>query len=133
MQRTAKCLCGQLQITTEGEPFKVFACSCTECQRSTGAVLATNTYFANKQIQGRSGTAKTFEMSRDSGRKVTLHFCPECGSTVYLEAEFMPGHTGIPVGTFNEPNFPEPSLSAFNRNKVPWLKLPDHWMNLHKQ
>ena len=133
MQRTAKCLCGQLQITTEGEPFRVFACSCTECQRSTGAVLATNTYFSNKKILSKTGTAKTFEMTRDSGRKVTLYFCPECGSTVYLEAEFMPGHTGIPVGTFNDPQFPEPVLSAFNRNKVPWINLPETWKHFETQ
>jgi hypothetical protein len=37
MRRTATCACGQLQIVCTGEPMKVSACHCLECQRRTGS------------------------------------------------------------------------------------------------
>ena len=46
MTRRAACSCGQLHLTIEGEPSPTAMCHCLECQRRTGAVLATRHAFA---------------------------------------------------------------------------------------
>ncbi|WP_449090106.1 MULTISPECIES: GFA family protein [unclassified Rhizobium] len=38
-RRRARCASGQLSITTEGEPVKISACHCRECQRRTGSAF----------------------------------------------------------------------------------------------
>jgi hypothetical protein len=37
--REAACLCGQLRLEVEGEPFAVSICNCLDCQRRTGSCL----------------------------------------------------------------------------------------------
>ena len=57
MSRTAACSCGQLTVTIAGEPDYVAACSCLECQKSTGSVFGVSTYWpkaALVSIAGRS-------------------------------------------------------------------------------
>jgi hypothetical protein len=32
-ERVARCACGDLTLTTRGEPLDVYLCSCKDCQR----------------------------------------------------------------------------------------------------
>ena len=58
------------------------------------------------------------------GRRLSFHFCPTCGSTVYWEAENHPGRYGIAVGAFADPHFPRPARSVFERSRHGWLIFP---------
>lgn len=134
MKRTAKCLCGKLSVTVKEKPLFTVVCNCTNCQRRTGSAFATNAYFANGQVVSISGEANSYRNTGGpGGRSYELFFCPSCGGCVYFYAEFKPGHIGIPVGTFNDPNFQEPAFSGWNRSKLKWVKLPDHWLHAEKQ
>ena len=55
------------------------------------------------------------------GRKLRMHFCPECGTTVYWEADRLPQHLGIAVGAFADPSFPAPTNSVWERTRHPWV------------
>jgi hypothetical protein len=61
------------------------------------------------------------------------HFCPECGTTLYWKAEFMPGHIGIAAGTFFDPGFPAPTISAWEQSKHPWVSLNHTVLHLRDQ
>ena len=56
--------------------------------------------------------------------EVHLHFCPECGTTVYFHADRAPGLCGISVGCFADPDFPAPSFSVWEESLHPWLGIP---------
>lgn len=133
MERTARCLCGELSIKVEGEPSICLACNCTNCQRRTGSVFGVGAYFKNDQLIEKQGSFKQFNNPSDSGQSIVSSFCPNCGSTVFIEAEMFKGMTGIPVGCFNEPNFPQPSMSVWNQSKYTWVEFPEHWHKLNKQ
>jgi hypothetical protein len=47
--RRAACSCGQLYLTVEGEPSRVWMCHCLECQRRTGAVIGNLARFRREQ------------------------------------------------------------------------------------
>lgn len=124
MQRTATCTCGQLSITLKGNPFRVHCCNCTECHRLTGSAFSTGVYFDDEQISSISGEHKAYTRSGDFGRKITSHFCPTCGVTVFWNAELLAGKTGVSVGCFDDlQEFPRPAMAAWCRSKFPWIEF----------
>ncbi|MFL5256599.1 MAG: GFA family protein [Rhodopila sp.] len=103
-----------------GEPAIIAACHCEECQRRTGAPFGVSAYFEKSQAKAE-GTYKVYTRDCQEGRKVRIHFCPECGTSVYWDADFLPTHLGIAVGTFFDPSFPAPRLSVWERSRHPWV------------
>ena len=59
------------------------------------------------------------------GRKVRFYFCPNCGTSLYWEADARPDTYILAVGAFADPNFPPPSVSIFEESKHTWMQLPD--------
>jgi hypothetical protein len=120
MSRIAHCCCGSLQVEVTGEPMIVAACHCQECQRRTGAPYGVGAYFERTQIRAE-GASKVYVRDGQEGRKLRMHFCPECGSTVYWEADRFPEHLGVAVGAFADPSFPAPTNSVWEQTRHPWV------------
>ena len=129
MNRTAKCACGKLEIEVAGEPKLVVACNCLHCQRRTGSVFGVSAYFDSDRIMNIKGDSKEFSRVGESGKIIKGSFCPDCGTTVYWEAEFQPDRVGVAVGCFEDPGFPEPGLTAWNRSKHEWVQFPSNWLS----
>jgi hypothetical protein len=121
--RRAACSCGQPSLTIEGEPARVSMCHCLECQRRTGAVISNQARFAREQITV-AGQSTAWTRSAESGNRLTFHFCPVCGSTVYWTGEGFPGFVAVAIGTFADPSFPAPSIAVWEECRHPWLELP---------
>lgn len=124
MERRARCTCGQLSVTVEGEPDFVAICNCTHCQRRTGSVFGVGAYFNRNQVQEISGGRQDFRRSSDSGRWVEQHFCPECGTTVCWSLEIWPEKLGVGAGCFTDPAFPKPVVAAWSATKYDWVEFP---------
>ncbi|MDE2007209.1 MAG: GFA family protein [Rhodospirillales bacterium] len=122
--RVAACACGQLRAVCAGAPPRVFLCACTQCQRRTGSMFGVSAFFDRAQVR-IEGTAKRWRRSSDSGRHLTFGFCPECGGTVFWEAEVDPDSIGIAAGTFADPGFPKPQLALWTETKCDWVRLPE--------
>ena len=121
--RTASCACGALVARTRGEPDGVAACNCTQCQRRTGSVFGVNAYFPAGQVQ-IEGESKAFERRSQRGRRVTFHFCPSCGTSVYFTGEFAADIVGVPVGCFADPDFPPPERAVWTGTRHGWVEFP---------
>src|SRR5215470_6169505 len=120
MTRTARCTCGALRAEVSGDPIYVIACHCDECQRRTGSVLGVGAYYNKEQVQ-ITGPSKVFVRGAPEGRTVRTHFCPECGTSLFWEADIAPGIVGVAVGGFVDPGFPSPSISFFEKWKHAWV------------
>ena len=94
MTRIAHCCCGLLRAEVTGEPALAAACHSIECQRRTGSSFGVTTWFAREQVR-TEGPSKVYVRGSESGRKVEFHFCPDCGSTVYMCVETVPALVGI--------------------------------------
>jgi hypothetical protein len=123
MQRTAQCQCGQLRAVADGDPDYINVCHCQACQRRTGAVMQSGAYYKKAQVHPE-GESKIYVRTTDSGRKLWFHFCPNCGSSVYWQAELRPEFIAVAVGAFADPTFPMPTHSVWEKTKHPWLALP---------
>ena len=123
--RTAKCACGQFQLTLAGEPQVVSSCNCFACQARTGSVFGVTAFFERSQLQAAVGNHSTFERTSDTDHKVSMHFCPACGSTLYWELEIKPGSIGVAAGCFTDPGFPAPVRNVWGEQKHHWVEFPD--------
>jgi hypothetical protein len=120
--RSASCSCGQLQVTTVGEPVRISVCHCLACQRRTGSAFGVQARFPRDAVT-MTGRGTRYVRTADSGKTVTSTFCPDCGSTVYYELELVPGFIGVPVGGFADPGFPPPQVSVYAEHRHPWVGL----------
>lgn len=122
-RRTAACACGELTVIAHGDPVRVSVCHCLACQRRTGSVFGAQARF-DKQNVATAGKSTTYVRVADSGQKVTFHFCPRCGSTVYYVLEGHEEMFAIPVGAFADPCFPPPTRSVYERRMHSWISVP---------
>jgi hypothetical protein len=77
---TGGCLCGAIRFEAEGKPKRPHTCSCTMCQRHTGALTTVWVEFPKDKVRwtGPGGGPSTWRSSPLSTRA----FCPTCGSTL---------------------------------------------------
>jgi len=120
--RSASCSCGQLTVTTSGEPVRISVCHCLACQRRTGSAFGVQARFPRDAVTV-TGRGTRYVRTADSGKTVTSTFCPDCGATVYYELELVPGFIGIPVGGFADPGFTPPQVSIYEEHRHPWVVL----------
>src|SRR5262245_51270776 len=121
--RRASCSCGQLNLTIEGEPARISMCHCLECQRRTGAVISNQASFRREQITC-AGKSTAWTRTAESGNAITFHFCPTCGSTVYVEGQGFPDHVAVPSANSAAPGFPAPTIAVGEESRHSWLELP---------
>jgi|SRR5271165_920267 len=127
MTRKATCCCGTCSIEVEGEPVLNGICHCNNCKRRTGSAFGWSAYFADAQILHKAGDLKAYVISGELAQE--RWFCSNCGSTLFWKsAFFMPEHTGIAAGCFTDAPLESPSLTATNKGRCAWLKLPDDWL-----
>jgi len=117
--RKASCSCGKLSVTSEGDPVRVSMCHCNACQKRTGGVFGTQARFPRELVTVEGQSTKYTRLG-DSGKPITFHFCPECGSTVYWEIANAPGVIAVAVGAFADPTFPPPRHSVFEERQHAW-------------
>ena len=122
--RQAQCSCGQLTVTTQGDPIRVSVCHCYACQRRSGSVFGVQARF-HESDTGITGCHKRYTRTSDDGNRVDSFFCPECGSTMFLRLEHAPDTIVVPVGAFADSDFPEPSVSIYEEQQHSWFRLGD--------
>lgn len=123
--REATCTCGQLRIRLAGEPRIVSSCHCLACQRRTGAIFASNSFFGRDQVVAIEGEHRAFRRQGNSGAWLTFQFCPTCGSTVFWENEGTPDSISVAIGAFADPSFPAPVRTVWTASKHLWLPFPE--------
>ncbi len=119
----ASCQCGSLTaiVADEAEAMTVM-CHCLDCQRRTGAPFGVGAFYPVDAVT-ISGPSNEFVRSAASGGKVRSHFCPDCGSTVYWQADHLPAMIGVAVGSIANPDFQAPTRSVFEQSKHGWVEI----------
>ena len=59
-------------------------CHCRYCQTYTGSAFGTQVWFPEDKVTLTSGELSIYENNTESGIVVTLNFCKNCGSTIFL-------------------------------------------------
>jgi hypothetical protein len=121
-ERTGGCQCGRVRYQLVGEPLMLAICHCTECQRQSGSAFGMTMIVpsANLKVEGE---LKSFERSSESGRPVRCYFCPECGTRIYHQVNYVQGMTNLKPGTLDDTSWLAPRVQSWISSKQPWTPL----------
>ena len=95
------------------------SCYCRDCQRSTGAAFAPVLLVPKDAFKLTKGELKQYEVTGDSGNKVSRGFCANCGSPIMSILSGMP-FIAIKAGSLDEPNQFKPTASIFVASAPAW-------------
>ena len=129
--RTACCACGSLCLSLRGEPVKVYACACLECQRATGSAFGYRARFKQQSIISAVGETRRYRRFSAAGLWMDNIFCPRCGTLVYMEAEVLDAEIAVSVGCFADPGFAAPSAIFWAQRKHAWYGVEDSVRLVH--
>jgi hypothetical protein len=120
---TGHCLCGGVQftITSELEPIQI--CHCTQCRKTQGTAIATNTPVSASNFALSKGSDLITEFASSPGKKRC--FCKVCGSPIYSYRESLPGIFRIRAGLINEPISVRPIAHYHTASKCNWWPIED--------
>jgi len=100
------CLCGKIRYEARKEPYGVVICLCHFCQKTTGSDYNVLSLFRKNEFELLSGKPGVYEhISEGSGHTIYVHFCRDCGSTMYHNFERFSDCVGVFSGTFDNPNW----------------------------
>ena len=119
------CLCGKVRFKASGPPLRTLACHCTFCQKVIGTSFYAESLFERGAVAFNEGELAQFEHTSDgSGKKVYVHFCPTCGTTVGLTFERWPDLRAISRGCYDDPNAVEIGSHIWTRSAQTGVVLP---------
>ena len=120
------CLCGQVRFKAHQPPMRTLACHCKFCQRVTGSSYFAESMFAMDAVEFSGAALSSYEhISEGSGKKVAVHFCPSCGSTLSLTFERWPDIRAIARGCYDDPNAVEVTSHIWTESAQTGTALPE--------
>ncbi len=119
---SGRCLCGEINYSTNAEPLFTGNCHCKDCQRSSGSAFVPAMLFPEKTVS-ISGKAKFFESVSDNGSVHQRGFCQNCGSQLFAKFSAMPGMLGIKAGTLDNASDYVPTLDFYVASAAPWDQM----------
>ena len=122
-RQRATCSCREVELVLAGEPRRVYACSCLECQRCTGAAFSYRAIYADSAIVARKGETKSWRRNGSSGQWLEQTFCTTCGSIVFMRAEGLTEALSVSVGCLEDLEFLAPAILHWPNRKHKWLCL----------
>ncbi|MBG9390101.1 GFA family protein [Caenimonas aquaedulcis] len=119
------CLCGRVRFKASGPPMRTLACHCTFCQKVTGTSFYAESLYQRSAVEFNEGELKQFDHTSDvSGKKVHVHFCPNCGTTIGLTFERWPDIRAISRGCLDDPDAVEIGSHIWTRSAQTGVALP---------
>jgi hypothetical protein len=117
------CHCGRITYEAEIDPEKVLICHCTDCQSLSGSAFRTVVRVPENAFKLLSGEPKRYVKQADSGNKLVMAFCGDCGSPIYgAHTGDHPPFYGIRVGTLRQRDQLPPKLQIWCRSELDWVE-----------
>jgi hypothetical protein len=126
------CACGKVRYECSADPIMAGNCYCTDCRRSTGTAMA-SVMLVPKQALKLTGELKQYEVTGDSGGKVSRGFCPNCGSPILSIIPAMADFIALKAGSLDDQSQFKPMMQVFMKSAPPWAPVRDDLPKFDKQ
>lgn len=120
---TGGCACGAVRYECSAEPMMSANCYCKDCQRSTGGAFASVLIVPRAAFKMTKGEAKQYEVTGDSGSKVSRGFCVNCGSPILSLLLGNPTIMAIKAGSLDDPAKFKPAANVYMSSAPPWAPV----------
>ncbi|OBT75130.1 hypothetical protein VF21_05479 [Pseudogymnoascus sp. 05NY08] len=122
---SGSCWCGNLKYEFSGEPLDKATCHCLTCRKVTGSAFSVNALLPRAAVKVTSGSPKTFAKAHENGMVMTVTFCPECGTTIFKEADAVAFADMVVVqtGTMDGEGVDEmgPQAELWVKHRAEWM------------
>lgn len=119
------CVCGAVRYECVGEPVLAAHCHCRDCQKSSGAAMATVFAVPKAAFRKLQGVTATYRYIGDTGGAVLRHFCPQCGAPLFSDVASMPELQFVRAASLDDPARIAPSLHVYCDSAQPWGLVED--------
>ena len=124
---TGGCLCGSVRFHATQMPLRTLSCHCTFCQKMTGSSFYAESIFPFDAVEFNTGQRQRYEHTSDeSGKKVYVHFCSRCGTSVGLTFDRWPHLRAVSRGCLDDPNQVEVTANIWTRSAQSGVALPSN-------
>jgi hypothetical protein len=123
------CVCGAIRYAIAQEPLRVYACHCTDCQRSTGSAFAIGVVVPSEafHLAGPETRLVPGGVTED-GRVKSLSACPKCGTRLFggqrRDRRTKEMVLAVLGGTLDDTSWLRPTIHVWMRSAQPWVILP---------
>ncbi|WP_250005021.1 GFA family protein [Actinoplanes sp. M2I2] len=124
---TGRCVCKAISYEFSNAPDFVANCYCRDCQKSSGAIMATYFSVAADDFKLLSGTPRSYPYIAASGNTLERNFCPDCGARLFQDRlSGFPGQVFVMLGSLDDPETVKPPImEIFTRFRISWTKALD--------
>ena len=99
-------------------------CHCADCRKTSGGNYSNNIIVPGENFKLVSGTPKRFSKTADSGKTITSHFCPDCGTTLFRDGETFKEAKVIKAGVLDDVNVvnnTKPMAELYAPERIKWV------------
>ena len=114
------CLCGQVRYQIDEAPLGARICHCRLCQKAQGAPFLSQASFPRRAVKIEGKTA-----THQSSQRLIRHFCPSCGTRLFIEPIDSPERLGVSLATLDEPNAIWPEMHIWSSARLDWVRFDD--------
>jgi hypothetical protein len=123
---TGGCACGAVRYECSGEQVFGGNCYCRDCQRSSGTAMASVMGVPKAAVKILKGDVRYFDVTADSGKKISRGFCPTCGSPLFSLLDAMPDVMGIKATSLDDPGKFKPGMSIYTSSAPAWAPFGEN-------
>lgn len=123
---TGGCACGAIRYEFSAEPVLTVNCYCRDCQRASGAAMASVMAVPKTALKIVKGEARHYEVTGDSGKKIRRGFCAACGSPLFASLDANPDIVGLRIASLDDPNQFKPAMSIYTSSALSWAPVSEH-------
>jgi hypothetical protein len=123
---TGGCQCGSVRYDASGPPMKLYVCHCRECRKQTASGFGISAIVRREDFRLTLGAPKSGVRVADSGRRLRVMFCPDCGSRVWHDREGIVWPTvSIEGGSLDQPLDLRAAVHVWTSRKLPGVVIPE--------
>jgi hypothetical protein len=115
-----RCLCGQIVFQIKSpSPFGINSCYCTDCQKASGTSHFLSVFVRRQDlsIQARKDglpiKIDKYQKTADSGRKIDICRCGECGTRLWHEPLAVPWICFVAGGLLDDNSWVIPTSAIY--------------------
>lgn len=122
MTYIGRCLCGRVRLTIEAEPVGTRQCWCRQCQSVAAGGPTNNAIFPAEAVDIAGDLAEA-GWAAASGNRLTLHFCPHCGTQVYAQSSARMHLKTVRLGVLDQPHGLSPQMVIWTDDAPAWAVI----------
>ena len=118
------CLCGAIRFETNAVPAFQLLCHCTDCQTVSGAAAYAAYVVPIESLNITQGQPSHYDVTANSGRINSRHFCATCGTRVWAILAEM-GMASVNGLALDDRNHFQPAANHMPDSAPGWCQFSD--------